>query len=297
MKRSSLRLDRFLTLYFFYPLLGINPTNSNQIPILMYHSISDDLNKGIHPYYETSTQPKVFAQHMKYLYENGYNVITLGDAVKILEYYNIYSNKNLAFNKPSNQKTKYAVLTFDDGFHDFLMNAFPILNKYKFSATVFLPTAFINNNRRRFCDKYCLTWKEVKELRKKGIEFGSHTVNHLKLYEIDNKKIKDEFEVSKKKIENEIGESIHGFSYPFAFPAGDKIFVKFLKICLNENGYKYGVTTEIGTASVKEGCFFLRRIPVNSYDDPMFFKAKISEGYDWMRSPQFLYKFIKHNFY
>ncbi|HDZ00151.1 MAG TPA: polysaccharide deacetylase family protein [Nitrospirae bacterium] len=34
----------------------------------------------------------------------------------------------------------YAVLTFDDGFRNFYTQAFPILQKYGFGATVFLPT-------------------------------------------------------------------------------------------------------------------------------------------------------------
>ena len=50
---------------------------------------------------------------------------------------------------------------------------------------MFLPTAFINPERRRFKERECMTWDEVRECRRGGIEFGSHTVNHPKLYELD----------------------------------------------------------------------------------------------------------------
>ena len=46
---------------------------------------------------------------------------------------------------------------------------------------MFLPTAFIDNKRLRFKDKECLSWEEVRDLRSKGVLFGSHTVNHSKL--------------------------------------------------------------------------------------------------------------------
>jgi len=86
MNYSSLRLDRFLTLYFFYPLMRILPQRKElRIPILMYHSISESNERRMHPYYETCTSPGVFAEHMKFLYENKYKVIKLDQAVKIFK--------------------------------------------------------------------------------------------------------------------------------------------------------------------------------------------------------------------
>ena len=64
--KMRLRGDRFLTLYFFYPLMRILPkVPETRIPILMYHSISDDTVKNVHPYYETNTSPDVFSNQMR----------------------------------------------------------------------------------------------------------------------------------------------------------------------------------------------------------------------------------------
>jgi peptidoglycan/xylan/chitin deacetylase (PgdA/CDA1 family) len=80
-----MRLDRLLTLYFFGPLSRLRrlPPGTVRIPILMYHSISDTPETG-HPYYWINTKPALFAEHMRFLYENSYQVIPLSTAVKII---------------------------------------------------------------------------------------------------------------------------------------------------------------------------------------------------------------------
>jgi hypothetical protein len=80
----SFRLDRFLTLYFFHPLIRKKgPAEDKKIPILMYHSISDDKESVSHPYYHINTTPAVFAEHMRFLSENDYSVIDLKDLKNI----------------------------------------------------------------------------------------------------------------------------------------------------------------------------------------------------------------------
>jgi hypothetical protein len=47
-----------------------------RIPILMYHSISDGKEDGVNWYYRINTSPRVFSEHMRYLYEE--NFVTVG---------------------------------------------------------------------------------------------------------------------------------------------------------------------------------------------------------------------------
>ncbi len=50
-----MRFDRLFTLYFFHPLgQMIRLRDEVRIPILMYHSISNDNENGVHPYYRIS---------------------------------------------------------------------------------------------------------------------------------------------------------------------------------------------------------------------------------------------------
>lgn len=158
---------------------------------------------------------------------------------------------------------------------------------------MFLPTAFIHSKRLKFKGKECLSWEEVCELRSKGILFGSHTVNHPKLTALKKDDIESEVKRSKEKIEHEIGEPIKSFSYPYAFPETDNAFIKYLRRIIDVAGYENGVTTRIGTATKGDDIFFLKRIPVNTFDDLAFFTAKLEGGYDWLRKFQYFVKLVK----
>ncbi|MCP4370264.1 MAG: polysaccharide deacetylase family protein [Deltaproteobacteria bacterium] len=263
----------------------------------MYHSISNESENGVHPYYKVNTSPEVFTMHMKSLYENNYKVISLSDAVNLL--------RNEPLDNTDNQSNhwngkhipsgpiNYVVITFDDGFHDFYTHAFPVLQKYSFTATVFLPTGLIENRGAGLNEKKHLSWDAVRDLSNNNIDFGSHTVTHPQLKSIKKEEVEYEIRHSRETIEDKLGEVIDSFSYPFAFPEEDKEFMDFLKGTLYKCDYRYGVSTRIGTASKKDDMYFLKRIPVNSCDDIAFFKAKIEGGYEWLYKHQYIYKFLK----
>ncbi|MGP8154006.1 MAG: polysaccharide deacetylase family protein [Smithella sp.] len=273
----NFRLDRFVTLYLFrYITKKQTSAGDKRIPILMYHSVSDEKEKS-HSYYHVNTSPAVFDTHMRYLYENNYSVINLQDLKK---------------NFDTRDSSKYVVITFDDGFYDFFTNAVPILKKYNFSATVFLPTGFIHNEKLSFKGKECMTWNEVRHLQSKGINFGSHTVTHPQLNNLSAKEIENEIKLSKQKIEDETGIIVKSFSYPYAFPE-DNEFGITLRALLKKCGYTNGVTTKIGTANKGGDTFFQPRLPVNTADDILFFRAKLQGAYDWLSVPQTFIKSIK----
>ena len=275
---KSFRLDRFLTLYFFHSLNRRRQTSGGlRIPILMYHSILDDREHGVHPYYKINTAPAIFADHMRFLSEHDYSVIDI---------------KNLkdCFCTKHKLSKKFVIITFDDGYQDFYVNAFPILQKYGFTAKVFLPTSFINNEKLKLKGNAHLNWDEVRLLFKAGISFGSHTVTHPQLCTLKNEEIDYEIKFSKEVIESKLGKEIDTFSYPFKFPEGNKTFITFLRNILQKHGYRYGVSTRIGTTSQNDDTYFIKRIPINSGDDIPLFLAKLEGSYDWLHKLQYLKK-------
>jgi peptidoglycan/xylan/chitin deacetylase (PgdA/CDA1 family) len=269
----NFRLDRFVTLYVVNPVRRRISGNKLAIPILMYHSISNEDETNVSAYYRTVTSPLVFNQHMHHLHELGYSTINMVDAVNVLQ--------------NGGSTNRYTVVTFDDGYADFYAQAFPALNRYGFTATVFLPTAYIGKAPAQFKQKDCLTWSEVRELRKYGISFGSHTVTHPQLAKLEGDKVRDEIVNSKQTIEDNLGESVDSFAYPFAFPEENRPFVRMLRNELIESGYHHGVSTRIGTARGQEDRYFLRRLPMNSLDDVSLFSAKLQGGYDWLHTIQY----------
>lgn len=267
-----MRLDRLATLYVAQPLhLGKKPA----VPILMYHSVADDPQSSMHPYFRTTVSPKVFAAQMAYLHREGY----------------VTRNPHEVGQGTSPEKS--VVITFDDGFFDFYQHAAPVLKQYGFTATVYLPTAFIGNTRKNFKSQGCLTWNEVRELKTAGFQFGSHTVSHPQLHDLDWPAIEEELRESKGTIEQELGSAADSFAYPFAFPETDAEFKGKLREALNCVGYRSGVCTTIGRAVRGSDPFFLRRLPVNSNDDPQLFAAKLNGAYDWLAVPQYWAKRAK----
>ena len=138
-----------------------------------------------------------------------------------------------------------------------------------------------------------MTWQEVRELRKAGVVFGSHTMSHPQLHSVSRAQLETELRCSKETIESELGERITGFSYPYAFPDDDREFTKRLQTQLEECGYEAGVTTVLGSVQKSEDRFTMKRLPANSCDDPALFQAKLEGDYDWLRRAQYVRKLLK----
>jgi peptidoglycan/xylan/chitin deacetylase (PgdA/CDA1 family) len=334
-----MRLDRLITLNLVQPvrrawlkvqgsrfkIRSFAPSINSQlstinskwaVPILMYHSISDDPEPGVSPYYQTHTSSAVFRRQMQFLADNGYRTLALSELVEFFKT-GAFRNPDHALRithhasatpsplnpQPSTLKQKLVCITFDDGFRDFYTEAFPVLREHGFTATMFLPTAFIGDERRQFgpstinsqlsTTKDCLTWSEVRELRQAGIHFGSHTVNHPKLVELDWPQIRSELSNSKSEIEQQLGEPVTSFCYPYAFPQTDRQFVHRFAGLLSDTGYRSCGTTELGRVRPGAAPFRLARLPANSLDDLALFAAKLDGAYDWLGSIQTLSKELR----
>ena len=179
------------------------------------------------------------------------------------------------------------------GFVIFTRLLFRSCNATVLGATAcFLATDFIGNEPRRFKGRECMTWSEVRELRKAGVEFGSHTVTHPKLYELEPARIREELEESKAVIENELGEAIGSFAYPYAFPSADRAFADRFAGLLKDAKYDLAVTTRVGRVGAGDGPFALKRLPINSTDDARLLRAKLEGAYDWLGIPQHISKLL-----
>ncbi|MGO8795990.1 MAG: polysaccharide deacetylase family protein [Candidatus Sulfotelmatobacter sp.] len=276
----ELRLDRLASLYVASPFLHLAGGSQRCVPILMYHSISEEDELGVHAYYRTKTSPAIFASQLKYLHDNGYTTCSLAEAVHYVQ-------------DKTPTAARLVVITFDDGFRDFYREAFPLLNQYGFSATVFLPTAYIGESPVAFKGKDCLTWAEVRELHRHGIRFGSHTVTHPQLHDLSAAKIQEEIINSRQTIEEKLSSAVDSFAYPYAFPQTDTAFKNLLRDTLMHAGYRNGVCTIVGRAKPASEPLFLERLPVNSCDDSALLAAKLSGAYDWMAKAQSLAKLGK----
>jgi peptidoglycan/xylan/chitin deacetylase (PgdA/CDA1 family) len=271
-----MRLDRELSLHLMHWLKG---DSRKCLPILMYHSVSDDEEDHVHPYYRTCTSRDRFSEQMEWLRELGYRGVSLQEALAT------------GMGQPNGRAA--VAITFDDGFRNVFTDAWPVLRRHNFTATMYLPTAFISEHRKSWFGRECLTWEEVCSLRKEGAEFGSHTVSHPTLYAMPWEQIQNELINSKAEIEGHLLESISTFAYPFAFPQEDPAFAQRLVDIMRRSGYRSCVTTIIGRRRLKDDPLLLKRLPINQCDDKRLFLAKLRGAYDWMGGPQRLMRQAK----
>ena len=272
----NLRLDRAVSVYLGHPLArGRNGRGRTRLPILMYHSISEGFSHR-NAYYETNTSPRAFERQVRFLSENGYTGLTLAQAAEQLAAGCI--------------APRTVAMTFDDGFSDFSREALPVLQHYRFPATLFVVAALAGG---QFMGRACLGWEEVRALASLGIEIGSHSLTHPELASLPAVAVQKELAESKRLIEDRLGAPVRSFAYPYAFPQANRTFVSLLERTLAESGYTAGVTTVLGRASARSPRLFLPRLPVNTWDDPRLFRAKLEGGYDWLRLPQAAYKRIR----
>ncbi len=111
------------------------------------------------------------------------------------------------------------VVTFDDCYRDNL-TAGDILAEHGLPATFFLPTGYIDTNRRFPWDRHLpplpnLSWNEVRQLVRMGFEVASHTVSHPNLARLAADEALLEMVQSRVVLEEQTGQPIRWFAYPF----------------------------------------------------------------------------------
>lgn len=167
--------------------------------VLMYHSVS--------PYdedpFEVTMTPQRFEQQMRWLRSRGLRGVSMGELLSAA----------------ANGRARRMVgLTFDDGYQDFVTNALPILQRFGFSATMFVLAGRLGGenawSRPGPC-KPLLTAHQVREIASDGIEIGSHGLVHVSLLRADDGQLQEETVRSRAVLEELLGQPVRGFAYPY----------------------------------------------------------------------------------
>lgn len=219
-------------------------------------------------------------------------------------------------------------VTFDDGYRDNYINAFPILKRYSIPATIFLATGAIDSGKALWHDRVfsvfrktqvdhmdgfnshldrlplrtvkekleaqrrvlhvlwsmsdrerdlsiqrlseCLnvsagieidglmmTWEEVLEMRRNGIDFGAHTVSHPILSRLPRESAAREISDSVKTIEKKLGTRVTSFAYPIGRTMD---FDSTTKALVQDAGARCGVTMMLGNNEAGTDLYELRRM-------------------------------------
>jgi len=196
----------------------------------MYHRF--DENK----YPSTNIRKEIFKEHLNEIEKSGIEFITFNKFEKIIQ---TQIDKN------------YLLLSIDDAFQSFYLNAWPILKKKKIPFILFVST--------REVGKFgYMNWDQIKEIEKSSLAtIGNHSHSHEYLIDWNNDKIKSDLNTSIKIFTEQLGYSPKVFSYPFGEYSTD------LKKIVLDLDFKFAFGQHSGVIDVTKDFLELPRFPIN----------------------------------
>jgi peptidoglycan/xylan/chitin deacetylase (PgdA/CDA1 family) len=152
------------------------------------------------------------------------------------------------------------MLTFDDGYRDFAEDAWPLLERHGFRATLFVVTDAAGDASRwdashgRPAD--LLGWDEIEELHGRGLHVGSHTASHPWLTGLSNADAVRELLRSRTALEDRLGTAVSSIAYPYGDVDG--ALARLAGAC----GYTLGFTCEARHAELTDAALLFPRFEV-----------------------------------
>ncbi|PIP78960.1 MAG: polysaccharide deacetylase [Gammaproteobacteria bacterium CG22_combo_CG10-13_8_21_14_all_40_8] len=231
--------------------------------ILMYHMISTPISGA--KFNGLRVSPENFEKQLSYLKKNGWQFIGMSE----------YTSHSI--------QKKQVAITFDDGFEDNYLQAFPLLKKYQAKATLYLVVDRHDNdwstkkkkhhNSGELAQEPKLTDQQVIEMVQSGIfELGGHTMTHANLNHLNMEQKTKEIMDSKKKLERLYHTHVISFAYPFG------IYQQQDKTLVEELGYLNAVTTLDGIGHQGQDYFELPRVKISGKDNYLAFLIKMRIG-------------------
>ena len=219
--------------------------------ILVFHKLTNRLTYG-----STNYSPSRLFKMLERIQDDGYQFVSLGNAV-------------------ANPGRRDIAITFDDGYAHLIDTLPPLMEKFDFKPTVFVPTAFMGKNNSWDYSSVInserhLNRSEIRELVALGVEFGSHSHNHVDLTGCDSSRLRYELLTSKEVLEEVTYTGITSISYPFG-----RINSKVANMA-KEMGYQTGFTMSFPAAT--DSSFTLGRVAVYFFDSYSTVKQKLTGG-------------------
>jgi peptidoglycan/xylan/chitin deacetylase (PgdA/CDA1 family) len=259
-------------LFALFHALGVTRFASwyhrRRVVFLCYHGVTKRPTrsaadpKGLHVNHQR------FAAHLDFL-QRHYTIISLADyiAARNSQRLPLYS----------------AVLTFDDGFRNFLTVAAPLLAARQIPATVFLITDKaaevtshdLNLDWTPEDDERHLSWADARRLKDElKFDMGSHTCSHSGLLTLSANETERELRHSYNELVTHLAVKTPTLSYP----KGQ--YSRLLAHDARKLGYACAVTTDRGPNELDHDLFTLGRTLIGDDDDVPSFAVRVS-GLRW----------------
>ena len=216
------------------------PIKKVSIPVITYHHVNRHQGDTV------TVTPEYFEEQMKYLSDRRYKTVFLPELISCLEQKEALPEKTVA-------------LTFDDGYLDNRVHAYPILKKYGMKATIFVITSLAKDvhsfskpviprhaevrprevGGKGPSDAY-LSWEEMREMEASGlIDIQPHTHRHRNLTDEDVN-VEEELTLSRELIEKKLSKDCRFIAWPWGACNREVITIA------RRLGYQGGVITDKG---------------------------------------------------
>jgi len=170
------------------------------VTILAHHLVSDSPHRmGI------STED--FWRRILFL-QRHYRILSLSDADRLL--------------RSGSVSASAVVLTFDDGYCDNFISLRAVAEETGIPVVMFVATQPIEAHQEFDHDLaagtggfFPLTWDQIEDWSRRGVEFGSHTRTHFDCGSSDQNRLEQEIAGSRSDLESRLGRPSRFFAFPF----------------------------------------------------------------------------------
>jgi peptidoglycan/xylan/chitin deacetylase (PgdA/CDA1 family) len=209
------------------------------LPTLFYHHIEPSSVAKQENHTSLNVDLEIFSSQMRYLNDHGYSTVSPQNLINF-------------FDSGTPLPLKPVLITFDDGYSDFAVYAFPILKQYAFQATMFLPTGLVNNPGY-------LNWGNITEIDHTGkILFANHTWSHYSVARNDPNTLAKEISTAAQQLRDHGIPGWNIFAYPYGSTSPAAISY------LSQNGYALAFTTRPGNVMCKQQRLSLPRTRIGN---------------------------------
>ena len=227
------------------------------LPILTFHTI-DERHSVI------SFPPRVFRRAMARLHDSGYRTLNLLEAWEHLR-------------QGAGFPSRALVITFDDGYETVYKEAFPVLQRYGMSATVFLTVGDRKTGNGRLPSlegRSMLSWSDIREMQRGRIDFGAHTLTHPDLTRLPLEQVQSEIFESKTVIENALSAPVDTFAYPFG---------RYDERCreIVRQNFSLACSDELGVIKASSDRYALERVDASYLRRDRLFDILLTRMFPW----------------
>ena len=258
--------QRFLTSYFYWR--GVWQAADRRLRrelaygpvVLMYHAIGDALEAPGH----YRVPRRAFARQLAWLSLAGYRVIGAEELVI----------RRANFRLPP---ARSVAITFDDGYGDNYHLAVPELHRRRFPATFYVVTGCAGasntwDDAGELAGRPLMTWKQVAELERLGMEVGAHSRRHPALAGRPAGVLDDEVAGSRGDMARALEHEVRTFAYPYG-SVDDAA-----ALAVARAGFDGAYCSRSGINDPAAPAYALRRVEVRGTDSLLAFAVAVWRG-------------------